>query len=560
MEIKVRQIIIKGILIMIIMCGLIYFAAEFLGIGHCETTDLKIKKVERFNTITGKREICKRGDYVFNENDICLITVKMPEHMPYSDNSLVFHSCNDIITVFISDDILFSYGLELSRKNIQIGNIHCAVHIPTEYSGRDICVELKVRQNHPERINTEMKLMPSDRIAYYPINGRGMYFTAFFLMMLAAVFIIVLGIVLAKGLSQKLYSISLGFTILLLCIWYFGYNRFFYVLSDNVRFNALSEYYALDLLPAPMVLFFYYLASTKKMKRFLGALGIATGAFSAVSFILVSMRRIMFCNIILIIQMVVLVLFLILTVLTIMQYIKKRDNSVKLMMTGMNIGMFFAVLQVLSIILKEKRHLPILLDWFTGIDFASLGIMILITMILISVIFRVMKGIESEKRNLIMKKLAFEDALTGIPNRISVTESMKKLDESSWYAVGFFDVDGLKSANDKYGHEEGDKLIRTAANLIGDSFGGKGGFFGRWGGDEFVAVFTEQKEFENFRSALHRGISDINKNTDLKDGFSISDGYVIHEPGQKDSVESLINIADKNMYYYKKKRKKAREE
>ena len=34
MEIKVRQIIIKGILIMIIMCGLIYFAAEFLGIGH----------------------------------------------------------------------------------------------------------------------------------------------------------------------------------------------------------------------------------------------------------------------------------------------------------------------------------------------------------------------------------------------------------------------------------------------------------------------------------------------------------------------------------------------
>jgi PleD family two-component response regulator len=47
-------------------------------------------------------------------------------------------------------------------------------------------------------------------------------------------------------------------------------------------------------------------------------------------------------------------------------------------------------------------------------------------MILISVIFRVMKGIESEKRNLIMKKLAFEDALTGIPNRISVTESMKK--------------------------------------------------------------------------------------------------------------------------------------
>jgi diguanylate cyclase (GGDEF)-like protein len=118
----------------------------------------------------------------------------------------------------------------------------------------------------------------------------------------------------------------------------------------------------------------------------------------------------------------------------------------------------------------------------------------------------------------------------------------------------------LKSANDKYGHEEGDKLIRTAANLIGDSFGGKGGFFGRWGGDEFVAVFTEQKEFENFRSALHRGISDINKNTDLKDGFSISDGYVIHEPGQKDSVESLINIADKNMYYYKKKRKKAREE
>lgn len=560
MKINVRNITIKGILVMIIMCGLIYFAAEFLGIGRCKMTDLKVSKVERIDSSTGRREKCKPGDYVFDENDTCLITVRMPEHLPYRYNSLVFSSYNNIITVFSGDKTLYSYGLDLDEKDIQIGNIFCAVHISSEYRGRDICVKLKVRQNHPERISTEMKLIPSDMRSAYLINGRGMYFAVIFLMMLAAVFIIVLGLVMSKDLHQRLYLVSLGAIIMLLCIWYFGHNRFFYVFSNNIRFNALSEYYALDLLPAPMVLFFYFLASNRKMKRFLGTIGLVTGIFSAVTFTLAILRKIKFCNILIIIQSIVIILFVILTALTIKQYVRKRNISTTFMMTGMNIGMLFAVLQILSLIVMGRRHLPDFVNWLTEIDFASLGIITLITMILISVIYRIMMGIESENRNIIMKRLAYYDILTGIPNRISVTERMKKLDESRWYAVGFFDVDGLKTANDRYGHDEGDKLIRTAASLIEKSFGEKGGFFGRWGGDEFVAVFTDRNEFELFQSDFHSGIIEINKDTDLKNAFSISDGYVIHEAGQTDTVEELINIADKNMYYYKKKRKKAREE
>ena len=57
-------------------------------------------------------------------------------------------------------------------------------------------------------------------------------------------------------------------------------------------------------------------------------------------------------------------------------------------------------------------------------------------------------------------------------------------------SVAFFDLDKFKSINDSYGHEEGDKALKTLADKLREGLR-RGDILARWGGEEFVAILTD---------------------------------------------------------------------
>jgi diguanylate cyclase (GGDEF)-like protein len=57
-------------------------------------------------------------------------------------------------------------------------------------------------------------------------------------------------------------------------------------------------------------------------------------------------------------------------------------------------------------------------------------------------------------------------------------------------AVAFFDLDKFKSINDTFGHEEGDKALKTLADKLREGLR-RGDILVRWGGEEFVAILTD---------------------------------------------------------------------
>ncbi len=86
------------------------------------------------------------------------------------------------------------------------------------------------------------------------------------------------------------------------------------------------------------------------------------------------------------------------------------------------------------------------------------------------------------------------DHLTGLPDMnhfFEIAESVRErlISEGNKLALVFFDFNGMKSFNMRYGFAEGDKLIRTMGELLADEFGRDN--CGRFGGDRFAVVGSE---------------------------------------------------------------------
>lgn len=91
-----------------------------------------------------------------------------------------------------------------------------------------------------------------------------------------------------------------------------------------------------------------------------------------------------------------------------------------------------------------------------------------------------------------MKHLAYNDVLTGLPNRLSFNgylENLLNIGQSKNIAVMFIDLNRFKQINDTLGHEYGDMLIKEVANRL-SCFLKDNSFVARLGGDEFVVVIN----------------------------------------------------------------------
>jgi two-component system, cell cycle response regulator len=114
---------------------------------------------------------------------------------------------------------------------------------------------------------------------------------------------------------------------------------------------------------------------------------------------------------------------------------------------------------------------------------------------------------EIEAKNLILQQLALTDSLTNLPNRRAIEEwGRRQLTGALRHKFPFWivmvDVDQFKTVNDTFGHEAGDAVLRSVAEIIRRN-SRQCDICGRIGGDEFLLVmtFTDQ---DGVRTAVER--------------------------------------------------------
>ena len=82
-------------------------------------------------------------------------------------------------------------------------------------------------------------------------------------------------------------------------------------------------------------------------------------------------------------------------------------------------------------------------------------------------------------------RMAFIDALSGLPNRRALDETLTRL--SGAYAIAMVDIDHFKKFNDAHGHDSGDRVLKTVAQSLRRTHGAQAF---RYGGEEFCLLFT----------------------------------------------------------------------
>lgn len=157
-----------------------------------------------------------------------------------------------------------------------------------------------------------------------------------------------------------------------------------------------------------------------------------------------------------------------------------------------------------------------------------------------------------------LQELAMHDQLTGIANRRFVEISLAaRLEELKRYGFGFsalfIDADHFKKINDTHGHSVGDRVLKMISTTIANSLRSFD-IVGRWGGEEFVVLLinTKAEDLFTLTDRLRRLVESSTLTLDNGESLKVTVSIGVTAAQKEDTVESLVERADKLMYESKR--------
>jgi len=156
------------------------------------------------------------------------------------------------------------------------------------------------------------------------------------------------------------------------------------------------------------------------------------------------------------------------------------------------------------------------------------------------------------------REYARKDMLTGLANRVELLDRLEIEQGHSErsgrpYSVLFIDIDLFKTLNDTHGHQVGDEALKMLASILRNS-SRKVDVAARLGGDEFVLLLpdTDEQSCEVMIKRIEAATKQAFEEQFWQVSVSIGKSTKI---GKTKDVDSVIRLADENMYEAKKAKK-----
>jgi len=223
---------------------------------------------------------------------------------------------------------------------------------------------------------------------------------------------------------------------------------------------------------------------------------------------------------------------------------------------GRRITYLMATLAITSYVLLASEHLSLMMYKH---NFVS-HILELFPFMLIAHLGAMLSG-EAENAREEVERLSLTDEITGLHNMRNFfnlatfqEEQAKRYGRS--FTICMVDADNLKQINDRCGHLAGTELIRHTGRAISRNIR-KSDIAARYGGDEFIIMFTENSK-EEAGVAVRRILADVEQSSfeykgDIL-GVTLSAGVACY-PADGDDLQTVIGRADEALFASKKKGK-----
>lgn len=163
-----------------------------------------------------------------------------------------------------------------------------------------------------------------------------------------------------------------------------------------------------------------------------------------------------------------------------------------------------------------------------------------------------------------IKKLAFQDTLTGLSNRhhfFSLANQTIKLAnrEQTKFAVIFIDLNDFKQINDNFGHQAGDLILAHVGYALRQMIR-ESDIAARLGGDEFALILNNINSKEDMLVSLKKiehAVCQPVSYHNYQLPVSASIGLAVY-PDDADNIDDLLDAADTHMYQIKFEGKRLR--
>ncbi|WP_165443910.1 GGDEF domain-containing protein [Lachnoclostridium sp. Marseille-P6806] len=495
--------------------------------------------------------------------DTLIVRVPLSRENHLLNSALSFCWTGAVVTASDPEgNLLFSYGENMEAEGHQIGDVLCIIPLPESAWEHFVTLTLRQAQGRGAGHFHSLRITRTANAIHYALVRYLVEFVLFITCFWTALVCTVLfGIAAVRrpGLRQWFWfsafcAASSG--------WVIGYLHFINAISRWSYLAANSAYISVCIMPAAVSMFLSRWPFPPKICRFYRRSALLFTAFFAAAVLFELFTPLHYyhfmgplCTLVFI--------HILLTAYVLLRVSPAQSNERPTMVLkwGLLASCLFLLLELIRFSADRLVDRPgPAMRLFLSINMAPAFVFLTILSFLLNSILMLFHQIMESREKENLKKIAWIDPLSAIPNRQACVRRLEELEQKEIrnYTLYFFDADNLKKANDTYGHDMGDELIIFVAHSVRNTFEDYPGFFGRWGGDEFIACVIGSIPPEDPIATFRRNIEEGNQYHFFPFHASVSQGWAVSTAEAPLTPKEALEEADRRMYEHKRQAKASR--
>lgn len=492
---------------------------------------------------------------ITNRGDEITLQRILPDNFFLAEGVLRLFIHHTAVNIYIDDELIYEYGHDRIAQNKTVGSGYLFFDFPHEYQGKMLKISFSVFEDNAfttldpihiyEWRNAYKVILTENRVPLFV----GCFLTIFGIVTCCiTVFALVFSWKYLRILCISMFSVCMG-------LWTLCYYNILIIFAIPLHSACLIEYLSLYLAPIPLIIYLRddVITLDSKVMRMIYRILLTVQIAATTIMIILHATDIAHCATTLKYMHILVICHLIYFIIVELLNLKSSRHLIHTLFL-LGIIVLSGCIAYDLIYYRLSRYYGKSIASVKGVT--SLGLVVFIFILLISFYISLTQNIMLETERAFLIKSAYTDELTQIHNRRYCMEYMSQIKDKNepHYTIFCFDLNNLKTMNDTYGHSMGDILIKSAADVIAETFEAHG-IVARIGGDEFIAIIgiDDDDQIASLLRAFEINID--KKNQEIPDlHLSIAYGHASCHAAEN-NIEKAYQLADDRMYENKIKSK-----